>query len=139
MKNIIFGDCYLVELPKFGDNQRGFLTSIESMKKIPFEIKRIYYIYEITKLSEIRGPHAHKEAQQIFINISGTSTCNLDNGKERKKIRLVNPNIGIYIGPRIWHYFNEFSEKVIILAIASNYYKESDYIRDYKEFINCII
>ena len=136
MNEKIFEGCYLITFSTFGDNDKGFLTVIESNKQIPFKLKRIYYIHNIGNISEIRGPHAHKQTEQCFINIQGKATYHLDNGIVKKKITLDEPNIGIYIGPKIWHYMNEFSKDIILLAVASTYFDENDYIRDYNEFLD---
>lgn len=139
MKKKIFNNCYLTELPKYGNNKRGFLTAMEVDKEIPFQIKRVYYIYGIGNLSEIRGPHAHKQTEQYFVNVKGKATYHLDNGVKKKIIKLDKPNTGIYIGPKIWHYMNDFSDDIILLAVASSYFDENDYLREYNEFIKFLV
>ncbi len=134
--NKIFENCYLIEFPKFGDNNRGFLTVLEEDKNIPFKIKRVYYVYEIGDLSKIRGPHAHKQAEQVFINVKGKATYHIENKEEKTRVILNQPNIGIYIGSKIWHYICDFSKDLIFLVVASKYFDENDYIQEYKEFLN---
>jgi len=136
MKSIIFENCYLIEFPKLGDNNRGFLTAFEINNKFLFAIKRIYYIYEIGDLQGIRGPHAHKQTQQIFFTLNGKAKYHLDNGIEKKEITIDKPNIGIFIGPKIWHYINDFSVGIIFLVVASTYYDENDYLRNYDQFLD---
>lgn len=135
MDALNFKNCSLINFPKFGDNKRGYLSFFESKKECPFDIKRVYYIYGIGDSSEIRGPHAHWKTEQIFININGKSTYFLDDGKEKKNIIIDEPDVGIYIGPKIWHYMTDFSPNLVILIVASRYYDESDYIHNYDEFI----
>lgn len=135
MTSLNFKNCHLIKFPKIGDSKRGYLTFFESNKGIPFEIKRVYYIYNIEDNSQIRGPHAHKETEQVFINVQGHATYYLDDGKNKSEIILNEPNLGIYIGPEIWHHMGDFSEDIIFLVVSSSNYDESDYIRSYKEFI----
>ena len=105
---------------------------------IPFEIKRIYYIYDLKK-DIPRGFHAHKDLQQIAICIKGSCKFLLDNGKERvKDIILDSPNKGLFIDKMIWREMYDFSEDCVLLVLASDYYKENDYIRDYEEFLRSI-
>jgi len=134
MINLNIRNCRLIEFPKIGDDKRGFLSFGESLKGIPFEIKRIYYIYEIGDLSAIRGEHAHKKLEQVFLCIRGKVTFLLDDGERKEKIELKEPNKGLYIGPKLWHNMINFSKDTVILAIASDYYNEEDYIREYDKF-----
>ena len=121
------------------DDERGKLIAIEQFKNLPFEIKRVYYIFA-TKSGVRRGYHAHKDLQQIAICVSGSCKFLLNNGKERiKDIILDSPNKGLFIDKMIWREIYDFSEDCVLLVLASDYYDESDYIRDYKEFLNDII
>ena len=113
-------------------NPGGKLSFIESSKDIPFEIKRVYYLYDVKCR---RGFHAHKSLQQYLICVNGSCKILLDDGKERKEITLDNPNVGLYIGPSNWREMYDFSNGAVLLVLASEYYDESDYIRDYGEFI----
>lgn len=138
MDELNFKNCRLIKFPKLGNDKKGFLSVLEAKKNIPFSIKRIYYIYRIGNLSEIRGPHAHKNTEQVFVCMNGKATYFLDDGEDKTKITVVEPNIGIYIGPKIWHYITEFSKDVILVGVASSYYDEKDYIRNYDEFTNYV-
>lgn len=138
MKNPDINNCQVIELPKIGDDERGFLTVLESLKDIPFEIKRVYYIYGIGDPSSVRGEHAHKKLEQVFFCIHGKVTFLLDDGERREEIEMAEPNKGLYTGPEVWHNMIKFSNNTVILAIASDYYNEWDYIRNYDEFIDYI-
>lgn len=117
------------------DNATGKLTFLESGagKDIPFDIKRIYYIYDI-KLGERRGFHAHKKLEQYLICIHGSCTILLDNGSEQENIVLSDPSLGLYVGPGMWREMYNFSSDAVLLVLASEHYDESDYIRDYDMF-----
>ena len=115
-------------------NYEGNLVPIESGQDIPFEIKRVYYIWG-TLPHFIRGKHAHRHLEQVIICISGYCDFILDDGKERKTIQLASGNQGLYIKHNIWREFTNFSSDCVILVLASEHYDESDYIRDYDEFL----
>ena len=114
---------------------RGELVAIEGNKDIPFEIKRVYYIYE-TGADIIRGKHAHKNLKQVLICVHGSCKIKLDNGKEQETILMDKPNEGIYIDNNIWREMFDFSKDGVLLVLASELYNESDYIRNYNEFIS---
>lgn len=123
-----------------GDD-RGQLVAIEECKDIPFEIKRIYYIYN-TLQGVIRGYHAHKQLQQVLICVHGNCKIRLDNGKESTIVCLDKPYEGIYLSNNIWREMFDFSPDAVLLVLASEIYDESDYIRDYDEFlrlVNCYL
>ena len=122
-------NCKLIQFDVNGD-KRGKLISLESLHNIPFEIKRIYYIFD-TLPNESRGHHAHMELEQIVIAIDGACQFIIDNGKEKEKILLNRPDVGLYIGPGLWREMNQFSYGCKLMVIASDIYRESDYIRDY--------
>lgn len=107
---------------------------VEGNNNIPFEIKRIYYLYDIP-CGEDRGGHAHKELSQLIIAASGSFEVLIDDGENKKKIFLNRPDNGLYIVPGIWRELHEFSSGAISLVLASTIYDENDYIRDYSEFI----
>lgn len=138
MKNPSVSNCKIIELPKIGDEKKGFLSLGESRRHIPFEIKRIYYIYGIEDPSAIRGQHGHKKLEQVFFCINGKVTFLLDDGEKKEEIELGEPNKGLYIGPKVWHNMMNFSKNAIILVIASDYYSEEDYLRNYEKFIDYI-
>lgn len=116
-----------------GDS-RGSLIALEGNKDIPFEIKRVYYIFDTNK-DVIRGHHAHKTLEQVLLCVSGSCIIVLDDGKERSEVLLDKPNIGLYVGPNMWHEMKDFTPGAVLLVLASDFYKEADYIRDYSEFL----
>ncbi len=122
-----------IELPNLGD-QRGALVVAESNKNIPFEIKRLYYIFD-TQPDVPRGFHAHKKLQQIAFCIRGQCKMLMDNGSERQEILLDQANKGLQIPAMVWHEMHDFSEDCILLVLASEHYDEADYIRDYPQFL----
>lgn len=123
----------LIEFPELGD-ERGSLIALESLRQIPFDIKRIYYIYG-TKEGISRGFHAHKALQQVAVCVSGKCRMVLDNGHEKKDIWLDSPSKGLFIDKMMWREMHNFSPDCVLLVIASDYYNESDYIRSYDDFI----
>ena len=121
-----------VELPNLGDH-RGSLMVAESNKNVPFEVKRIYYILD-AKPDVPRGFHAHKEITQLAFCIKGSCTMIMDNGIEKQQVRIDKSNMGLMIPPMVWHEMHDFSEDCVMLVLASDYYEDDDYIREYKEF-----
>lgn len=117
------------------NNATGKLTFLESGKDkdIPFNIRRIYYVYDVAP-GERRGFHAHKKLEQYLICIHGSCTILLDDGSEQEDILLNDPSVGLYIGPSIWREMYDFSPGAVLLVLASEYYDENDYIRNYKTF-----
>ncbi len=120
------------------DSHDGVLSIAESKSEIPFQIKRVYHIYDFKVLKSKRGFHAHKKLQQVIFAISGSFTLTIDDGKNKTAHLLNNPNEGILIDNKIWHTMKDFSDNCIILVFASDFYEESDYIRKYKDFIKYI-
>ena len=121
----------LIEFRAFGD-ERGYLVSLEENRNIPFTIRRVYYIYGTNE--QPRGFHAHKDLQQVLICLSGSCKVSLENGEEKEEYQLSNPNQGLFIDNMIWREMYDFSEDCILMVIASNYYDENDYIRNYDDF-----
>ncbi len=119
-----------------GDD-RGQLIALEEMKDIPFEIKRVYYMYD-TSEGVVRGHHAHKSLQQILVCIHGSCKVKLDNGTEQKVVALEKPYEGLYVSNVMWREMFDFSPDAVLLVIASDFYDESDYIRDYDEFLRFV-
>lgn len=122
----------LIDLPLLGDD-RGGLVALESLKSVPFEIKRVYYIYD-TQKHVSRGFHAHKKLQQMIVCITGKCRMVLDDGKNRDSVWLDSPNKGLLVGNSIWREMYDFSHDCVLLVLASEYYDESDYIRSYDIF-----
>lgn len=133
MKNNTVNDCKTIKLSKL-NNRAGNITIIENNLDIPFEVKRIYYLYDIPT-SETRGGHAHKELYQLVIGASGSFNINLNDGVNNKTISLNRPDFGLLIVPGIWRDLSDFSSGSVCLVFASEFYSENDYIRDYDDFI----
>ena len=118
-------------------DERGQLVALEEHKDIPFEIKRVYYMYDTGK-GVTRGQHAHKSLEQILICIHGSCKLMLDNGKEKKIVSLEKPYEGLYISNNIWREMYDFSSDGVLMVLASDVYKEEDYIRNYDEFLKFV-
>ena len=125
-----------IPLQMHGD-ERGSLIALEETKNVPFDIKRVYYMFG-TQTNVRRGYHAHKELRQLAIPVSGSCRFMLDDGKEKIDILLDNPALGLLIEPSIWHEMYDYSPDCILLILASDVYNESDYIRSYDEFVESI-
>lgn len=124
------------QFQQHGD-ERGQLVALEEFNDIPFEIKRVYYMYD-TKAGVRRGYHAHKSLQQILICIHGSCKILLDNGKEKKKVYLEKPYEGLYVPNNMWREMYDFSPDAVLMCLASEVYNEDDYIRDYQQFLDFI-
>ena len=122
--------------PPHGDD-RGQLIAIEAMKDLPFEVKRVYYIYD-TIVGVRRGFHAHRNLQQILICVSGSCKIHLDDGHDTAEVLLDKPSEGLYIANDMWREMYDFSEGAVLLVLASEYYDEADYIRNYDAFLNMV-
>lgn len=118
-------------------DERGQLVALEERKDIPFDIKRVYYMYD-TGEGVRRGFHAHKSLEQILICIHGQCKVLLSNGEEKKIVSLEKPYEGLYIANNMWREMYDFSSDAVLLVLASDYYKEEDYIRDYEEFLQTV-
>lgn len=127
----------IIEFQILGDD-RGSLISLEQHKNIPFNVKRIYYIFG-TKEGVSRGFHAHKNLQQVAICVKGSCRFVLDDGHNKDEIILDNPNIGLHINSFMWREMHDFSEDCVLIVLASELYDESDYIRDYQVFLENIV
>lgn len=125
--------CSLIELPRINRNV-GNITPIENSIEIPFNVKRVFYLYDIPG-GESRGAHAHKECHQFLVAASGSFEVELDDGKVKKTVQLNQPYRGLHIPPGVWASEVNFSSGAICLVLASHEYDEEDYIRDYKEFL----
>lgn len=127
-------DCTMVELDKHHSNRRGNLTVVENGQTLPFDVKRVYYLYDIPG-GESRGAHAHKELSQLIIAASGSFRVTLDDGKVKRSFFLNRPYQGLYVKPGIWRDLDDFSSGAVCMVLASDVYDKEDYIRDYNEFI----
>lgn len=132
MKKTVF-NCSIIELPRI-QNRSGNITAIENNIEIPFDAKRIFYLYDIPG-GESRGAHAHKECHQFLVAASGSFEVQLDDGRVKKTVMLNQPFRGLHIPPGIWASEVNFSSGAICLVIASHKYNETDYLRDYYEFL----
>jgi hypothetical protein len=124
--------CRIIDLPKITDT-RGNLTFIEPRKHVPFDINRVYYLYDVPG-GESRGGHAHKDCEQFIIAANGSFDVILDDGHERKTFPLNRPYFGLYVCTKVWRELNNFSSGSICLVLASELFSEADYIRDYSAF-----
>jgi hypothetical protein len=128
--------CRIVELPKISD-PRGNLTFVEGGQHIPFDIARVYYLYDVPGGAE-RGGHAHRELQQLIIAMSGSFDILLDDGFEKKRVHLARSYYGLYVPNMIWRELDNFSSGSVCMVLASNRYEETDYYRDYDEFAGVV-
>ncbi len=126
--------CKITDLPKIQD-VRGNLTFIEGGHHIPFNIQRVYYLYDVPGGAERCG-HAHKWLHQLIIAMSGSFDVILDDGKNKRRFHLNRSYIGLYVCPMIWRELSNFSSGSVCMVLASNHYDENDYYRDYREFIH---
>jgi len=129
-------DCKIVNVQKIKD-ARGSLGIIEEFKEIPFTIKRVYYLYDVPA-GQSRGGHAHKELEEFIFAGNGSFDVILGDGKTKKRFHLDRPDTGLYVSTMTWLKLENFSPGAICIAIASDVYKEDDYIRDYKTFLKSI-
>ncbi|WP_408642921.1 sugar 3,4-ketoisomerase [Acidovorax bellezanensis] len=125
--------CSIVDLPRIQD-PRGNLTFIEGSTHVPFDIQRVYYLYDVPGGAE-RGGHAHKALHQLIIAISGSFDVHLDDGKEKKVFHLNRSFQGLYVCPMMWRELNNFSSGAVCMVVASEKYDEDDYYRNYSDFL----
>ena len=130
-------DCKIIELPKISD-PRGNLTFIEGGRHIPFDIRRVYYLYDVPGGAD-RGSHAHKTLHQLVIAMSGSFDVTLDDGRNKKKFHLNRSYQGLYVCPMMWRDLDNFSSGSVCMVLASNLYEASDYYRDYSEFLTAAL
>jgi hypothetical protein len=128
--------CQIINLPKIAD-PRGNLTFIEGERHVPFQIRRVYYLYDTPGGAE-RGGHAHKGLHQLIVAMAGSFDVVLDDGKHKQRFHLNRSYYGLYVGPMIWRELDNFSSGSVCMVLASNCYDESDYYRDYQEFLKAL-
>jgi len=126
-------NCSIIELPRITD-ARGNLSFVEGGQHIPFDIRRVYYLYDVPGGSD-RGSHAHKNLKQFIVAMSGSFDVVLNDGVNEKRFHLNRSYYGLYVCPMMWRYLDNFSSGAVCMVLASEYYDESDYIRDYDEFM----
>ena len=127
-------DCTMVELDKHHSNRRGNLTVVENGETLPFDVKRVYYLYDVPG-GESRGAHAHRDLEQFIVAASGSFKVTLDDGKCKRTFFLNRPYQGLYVKPGMWRDLDDFSSGAVCMVLASDVYKKEDYIRDYNEFV----
>jgi hypothetical protein len=127
------GSCSLVTIPKLTD-PRGSLSFVQPGSCLPFEIRRVYYLYDVPPGCE-RGAHGHRVLQQLIIAAAGAFDIECDDGRAKRKFRLDSPDQGLYVGPMIWRRLSGFSRGSVCLVLASEVYDEGDYFRSYDDFI----
>lgn len=127
-------DCTMVELDRHHSDRKGNLSVVENGQTLPFDVKRVYYLYDVPG-GENRGSHAHKELSQLIIAASGSFTVTLDDGKCKRSFFLNRPYQGLYVKPGMWRDLEDFSSGAVCMVLASEVYQKEDYIRDYQEFL----
>lgn len=135
MKNNSVYDCTIIELDKHHSDRKGNLSVVQNGDTIPFDVKRVYYLYDVPG-GESRGAHAHKELSQLIIAASGSFTVTLDDGKVKRSFLLNRPYQGLLVVPGIWRDLDDFSSGSVCMVLASHPYDKEDYIRDYDEFLD---
>lgn len=129
-------DCNIIHFPRIQD-RAGNITPVQNGIEVPFDVKRIYYLYDIPG-GEDRGAHAHKRLQQLIIAASGSFDITIDDGRNKKTVQLNRPYFGLHIRPGMWRNISNFSSGAICLVLASEQYDRSDYLRTYDEFLNYV-
>lgn len=135
MEKYSVSDCKVIELDKHHSDRKGNLSVVENGVTLPFDVKRVYYLYDVPG-GESRGAHAHYELEQLIVAASGSFTITLDDGKEKKKFFLNRPYQGLNVKPGIWRDLGDFSSGAVCMVLASEGYDKEDYIRDYTLFVN---
>jgi dTDP-4-dehydrorhamnose 3,5-epimerase-like enzyme len=126
-------DCRIIDLPKIAD-ARGNLTFIEGGRHVPFDIKRVYYLYDVPGGAE-RGAHGHRRLQQLIVAMSGSCDVILDDGFAKKTFHLNRSYYGLYVTPMMWREITNFSSGAVLMVLASEFYDAGDYFRDYPQFL----
>ncbi|WP_303317673.1 FdtA/QdtA family cupin domain-containing protein [Flavivirga abyssicola] len=133
LKNNTVYDCSVIDVSKI-HNSAGNITVIENSHNIPFNVNRLYYLYDVPS-GEARGGHAHYELEQFIVAASGSFDVILDDGLNRKRVSLNRPNLALHVVPGLWRELDNFSSGSICMVLASHTYDENDYIRDYNKFL----
>ncbi|HEY0970489.1 MAG TPA: FdtA/QdtA family cupin domain-containing protein [Gemmatimonadales bacterium] len=126
-------DCEILQFPKVSDH-RGNLTFVEEFRHVPFDVRRVFYVYDIPS-GEDRGAHAHRALHQVIVCLSGGLDVHLDDGVEKRVVHLNRPWLGLHVRPMIWAAEGNFDPGTVYIVLASDYYDEADYIRDYSTFV----
>lgn len=129
-------DCKLIELPKITD-PRGNLTFIEEKRHVPFDIKRVFYLYDVPTGAD-RGAHAHRSLHQCLICLAGSFDVSISDGRESRRVHLNRPWRGLHIPPMIWAAEVDFDPGSVCMVLASSLYDESDYLRDYDDYLDAL-
>ena len=135
MKKYSVFDCSIIELDRHHSDRKGNLSVVENGKTLPFDVKRVYYLYDVP-CGESRGAHAHKELEQLIIAASGSFKVTLDDGEIKRTFFLNRPYQGLYVKPSMWRDLDDFSSGAVCMVLASDVYIAEDYIRDYDEFLS---
>jgi hypothetical protein len=133
MKKAVVDDCKVIELPKVS-SRAGSISIIDGIEVIPFDVRRIFWLYDIPA-GEARGAHAHKKCHQFIVAASGSFEVELDDGKNKNVVSLNRPFYGLHIPPGIWAHEMNFSAGAICLVLTSHAFNETDYIRDYSSYL----
>lgn len=134
-QEIIVKNSGFIQLQSVVDERDGHLNIMEAGKHIPFPIKRVYYINHLENCVSVRGRHAHRELRQAIFCINGSFMLSLDDGSRKQDIMMWRDNVGVHLGPMLWHTMHSFSSGCVILVVAGDVYNEADYIRNYDEFL----
>lgn len=127
-------DCSVIELDKHHSDRKGNLTVVENGVTLPFDVKRVYYLYDVPG-GESRGSHAHRELEQLIVAASGSFTVTLDDSVSKRSFFLNRPYQGLLVKPGLWRDLDDFSSGAVCMVLASEVYRAEDYIRDYQEFL----
>lgn len=127
-------DCNMLELDKHHSDRKGNLSVVENRLTVPFDVRRVYYLYDVPG-GESRGGHAHKELFQLIVAVSGSFSVTLDDSKVKRTFNLNRPYMGLLVVPGIWRTLDDFSSGAVCLVLASANYSEDDYIRNYDNFL----
>ena len=127
-------DCSIIELDKHHSDRKGNISVVENGVTVPFDVKRVYYLYDVPG-GESRGSHAHKELSQLIIAASGSFRVTLDDGNVKRSFTLNRPYQGLYVKPGIWRDLDDFSSGAVCMVLASEVYQPEDYIREYDKFL----